>query len=341
MLTQEIAMRRQPLLALLALAALPGATAAADAPRYSVARTIAGPDGPWDYARTDEDGTHLYIARGSSVTKVDLASETVSSIGSVQRGHAVVPLPDGRLLVTSGTDGTVRLLDPVSGTQIASIAVGKKPDAAILDAAKTHAYVMNANSGTVSVIDLASAQVTKTITVKPALEYAAFGADGTLFINNEDANEIETVDVARGVAGRAIALPGCSGPTGLAYDRGYNRLIAACANGKAAIVDAGARTITTLIPIGAGPDAVILDDVRHLAFLPGGADGVLDILSLAGATVRHVGAIKTEVGARTGALDPRTGTLYLPSARLGAVPAAGGRPAMVPGTFHIVVVRPA
>ncbi|WP_218277160.1 hypothetical protein, partial [Pseudomonas sp. GW531-E2] len=78
------------------------------------------------------------------------------------------------------------MLDPATGTESATIAVGKKPDAAILDPTKTHAYVMNATSGTVSVIDLATAKLTQTITVKPALEYAAFAADGTLFINNEE-----------------------------------------------------------------------------------------------------------------------------------------------------------
>lgn len=332
-------MRRTSLIPLLAAVALPLAAAAASAPVYSVARSIAGPDGSWDYARVDDDGTHLYVARSDGVTVVDIATGAVSAFAGVQRGHAVVPLPGHKLLVTSGTDGTVRLFDAASGRQTASIAVGKKPDAAILDAAKTHAFVMNADSGTVSVIDLASARVTKTITVKPALEYAAFGADGTLFVNNEDADEIATVDVARGVAGRAIALPGCKAPTGLGYDKAHDRLIAACANGKAAIVDARHRRLVALVDIGAGPDAVILDEARGLAFVPCGKDGVLNILSLSGATVKAVGTVKTEVGARTGALDPKTGAIYLPTAKFAAPAAGGGRPAMLPGTFHVLVVR--
>uniref|UniRef100_UPI0035CC58B5 YncE family protein n=1 Tax=uncultured Sphingomonas sp. TaxID=158754 RepID=UPI0035CC58B5 len=332
-------MRRTLSIPLLAAAALPLAAAAAPAPVYSVAQSIAGPDGSWDYARVDDDGTHLYVARSNGVTVVDLATGAVSAVAGVQRGHAVVPLPGRKLLVTSGTDGTVRLFDAASGRQTASIAVGKKPDAAILDSAGTHAFVINADSGTVSVIDLATAKVTRTITVKPALEYAAFGADGTLFVNNEYAGEIDTVNVARGVAGRAIALPGCEGPTGLAYDKAHDRLIAACANGKAAIVDAAKRRLVALVDIGAGPDAVILDEARGLAFIPCGKDGVLDILSISGATVKAVGAVKTEVGARTGALDPKTGAIYLPTARFGAPAAGGGRPALLPGTFHVLVVR--
>ncbi|MDR3401964.1 MAG: YncE family protein, partial [Chthoniobacter sp.] len=338
--TREITMRRQLLLALLA-AATPFGVRAATVPVYTVAASMSAPDGSWDYAQADDSGSHVYIARSNGVTIIDLANGSVSSLGGVQHGHAVVPLPDGRLLVTSGADATVRLFDLSSGSQTASIAVGKDPDAAILDGTRTHAYVMNAESGTVSVIDLATAKVTKTIPVKPALEYAAFASDGTLFINNEDAGEIDTVNVAAGVAGKAIALPGCKAPTGLAYDKTGNRLIAACANGKAAIVDAGKRTLTTLIDIGNGPDAVLLDEARGLAFIPCGKAGVLEILSLSGENVSHVATVKTEVGARTGALDPKTGAIYLPTAKFGPPAKPGGRPTLLPGSFHILIVRPA
>jgi YVTN family beta-propeller protein len=335
-------MRRPSLLVLLAATATtPSALAAKPMPTYAVTQSIAGPDGSWDYARADDDGTFVYVARSNAVTVLELATGKVTSLGSVQRGHAVVPLHGGKLLVTSGTDGTVRVYDLRSGTETASIAVGKKPDAAILDRQQTHAYVMNADSGTVSVIDLATSKVSRAIPVKPALEYAAFGADGTLFVNNEDADEIETVDVARGGTGKAIALPGCKAPTGLGYDSAHDRLIASCANGKAAIVDARRRQLTTLVDIGLGPDAVIMDEARGLAFIPCGKDGVLDILSLKGVDVEAVGVVKTEVGARTGAIDPRTGALYLPTATFDAPVAGGGRPAMVPGSFHILVVKPA
>jgi YVTN family beta-propeller protein len=332
---------RAPILALLAAVALPLVASAAPTPAYRVTESIAGPDGGWDYARVDDAGQRLYVARADAVMMVDLATKVVSSIETLQRGHAVVPLPGGGLLVTSGNDGTVRLVDPANGRERASIAVGKKPDAAILDASATHAYVMNADSGTISVIDLATAKVSKTIVVKPALEYAAFGADGTLFVNDEDANEIETIDVARGTMGKPIPLPGCEGPTGLGYDARHDRLIAACANGKASIVDVKARRLAGLVAIGKGPDAVIIDANRGLAFIPCGASGVLEILSMGGKTVERVATVKTEIGARTGALDLKTGTIYLPTAKFGPPVVGTKRPPMIPGSFHVLSVRPA
>lgn len=321
--------------ALLCAAATP-----ALAQSYSVTGSIPGPDGSWDYAQVDPAGEHLYVARGESVTVVDLASGSVSSIGSVQRGHAAVPLANGHLLVTSGTDGTVRFLDTADGHELAKLPVGKKPDAAILDHTGSRAYVMNADSGTVSVIDMVAMKVSATIQVKEALEYGAIEGS-TLYINNEDAGEIDTVDLIKRVAGKPIAMPGCEAPSGLALDAPHHRLISACANGKAAVVDTRTRKLVSLIDIGVGPDAVILDAARNLAFIPAGKDGVLDILSLASPTkVEHVGRVTTEPGARTGALDLKTGTIYLPTAKFGPPAQPGGRPVPEPGSFHVLVVKP-
>ena len=317
--------------ALLACTA-PAVAASGDAPpSYAIAGRIAGPDGSWDYARVDTAAHRLYVARSESVTVADLASGAVTSWGNIARGHAVVPLSGGRLLVTSGNDATVRFFDTRTGLQVGSVAVGKKPDAAIDDAPHHRALVMNAAAGSVSIIDTRSMNVTATIAVKPGLEYPALVGD-TLFINNEDANEIDTIDLARGKTGAPIALTGCEGPTGLGYDARHQRLISACANGKAMVVDARARRLVAAIEIGKGPDAVIMDSARRLAFIPCGRDGVLEILALdAPGGVARVGRVTTEIGARTGALDPATGTIYLPTARFTPPATAGGRPVAVPG----------
>jgi len=310
-------------------------------PRYHVAESITVPDGSWDYAQVDAKAHRLYIARSGSVTIVDLVSGTASSIGAIQRGHAVLPLPGGRLLVTSGNDATVRILDTADGHELANIPVGKKPDAAIYDAATGHAYVMNAADGSVSVIDVVAMRVISTIQLKPGLEYAALGNDGRLYVNNEDANEVEVVNLRHGTAAEPIALPGCEEPSGLGYDARHNRLISACANGKAAVVDVAHRKLIGLVDIGKGPDAVIMDPARRLAFIPCGRDGLLDILSLdAPGGVKRVGRIQTEVGARTGAIDQATGAVYLPAARFSPPPHPGERPAAVPGSAHVIVVRP-
>jgi YVTN family beta-propeller protein len=317
------------------------AISAAPAPHYSVVRQISGPDGGWDYARVDPATGRLYLAHGDSVTEIDPANgDTVRSLGAIAHSHAVVPIPGGTLLlVTSGHDDSVRLLDTRDGSEVAKIAVGSDPDAAFYDPESGQAVVMNAKAGTVSVIDVAARSVIRTITLKPALEYGALGEGGTLFVNNEDTNEVETADLATGRVGPAIAMPGCEGPTGLAYDAPTHRLISACANGKAMVIDASARRVVATLNIGKGPDAVIMDGERRLAFIPCGRDGVLEVISLdAPGGAKVVETVKTEAGARTGALDPNDGTLYLPTARFAPPATPGARPAALPGTFHVLVI---
>ena len=318
------------------------AVAAAPAPTYVAGRQIAGPDGGWDYAKIDPATRKLYVAHGDVVTEVDLADgDAVRSFGTLAKAHAVVPLPGGMLLVTSGRDNTARLFDTKAGREVAKIAVGSDPDAAFYDPATGHAVVMNAKGGTVSVIDIATRKVVRTITLKAGLEYGVLGSGSTLFVNNEDANEIETANLATGKVGPAITLTGCEGPTGLAFDEKTDRLISACANGKAAVVDAKAHRLVTLLDIGSGPDAAIVDAKRRLAFIPCGKDGVLEVIALdAPGGAKVIATVKTEAGARTGALDPSDGSLYLPTARFSPPATAGARPTALAGTFHVLAVSP-
>ena len=328
------------LMAALAAASLSGAAAAAST--YAVAGSIPIPDGGWDYASFDPTSRQVFIARSTSITAVDVSTgDAARSFGTIARGHAALPLPEGKLAVTSGSDNTLRLFEQRGGTQLASVPVGADPDAAIFDPHTRNVIVMDAREGSVAVVDPVSAKLVRKIALKPGLEFAAVDRRGTLFVNNEDLSRIDVVNPATGSVAAPIALTGCEGPSGLAYDAKTDRLIAACANGKAAVVDAGRKRLVGLLDIGKGPDAVLLDAGRRLAFIPCGRDGTLVQIALDGAQGPKVAAtIKTEMGARTGAIDPSDGTIYLPAARFGPPPAAGGRPAMIPGSAHLVLVKP-
>ena len=124
--------RKLLLLLVAALAAAPAA--AVPPPHHAVTGTIAAPDGGWDLASVDPAAHRLLIARSAEVTVIDLASPpTVRAIGHVVRGHAAIALPHGRVLVTSGTEGMARILDAVTGADVADATVGQNPDAAIWD----------------------------------------------------------------------------------------------------------------------------------------------------------------------------------------------------------------
>lgn len=312
-------------------------SAASSLPAFTQAPSIPAPDGRWDFVSWDAEHGRVLVAHGKDVLLIDPATGTVRAIGDIAGAHAVLAIPrTNRILVSSGKDDTVRILDAPSGAEIARIAVAGDPDAAILSADGNTAYVMGATAGAVSMIDLVTLKQTARITLKPALEVPVI-AGTILAVNDEDAGEIELADLATGKAAGSIAMPGCDGPTGMAYAPDAGLSLSTCTNGKAALVDLTAHKLLALLPIGLGPDTAIWDAGHHRFLVPCGKSGTLSIIALNGRTPRVMPPVKTEASARTAAFDALSGRLYLPAARFQPAP-AGKRPELVAGSFHLVVL---
>src|SRR5262245_11935026 len=148
-------------LAVLTLA-MAAPTSAADSPRYSQTASIPGPDGFWDIASWDPAAHVVLIAHSNDVLVVDPAAGTARAIGAVVRGHSALPIPGtGEVLATSGGDNSVRILDRISGNELARIPVGANPDAAVVTPDGSHAYEMNAPERQVAEIGPQSDQGTR------------------------------------------------------------------------------------------------------------------------------------------------------------------------------------
>jgi DNA-binding beta-propeller fold protein YncE len=93
------------------------------------------------------------------------------------------------------------------------------------------------------------------------------------------------------------------------------------------------------IAIGPRPDGAFADPLRQRAYIPSGGDGTLAVIDTSGPLPRKIATVPTEVGARTGTVDPSTGTVYLMGAKFGPPPAGGGRPPIIPGSVELLVVR--
>lgn len=324
------------------------AVSAADAnssspPGYSVVDRIPAADGGWDFANIDAVNGKLYVARSNAITVVDIASRHVTDrLAEAKRGHQVLVLDQGKTVFeTDGETGLGRFISTADGSVLAEVPTGAKPDAAFLDPATGLIAVMNAGDGTVALVDSAKRALAGKITVGGGLEFGVADGHGGAFINIEDANSIARVDLAHRRKTGSIALPGCEGPTGLALIANGRRLITACANEVALVVDtASGKTLATL-PIGHDPDAVLVDEARGLAFIPCGGSGTLVALAIGDAEhIRVSQTIPTQVGAKTGAIDQRDGRIYLPTASLAAPEPGAKRGKPVPGSFVVLVVAP-
>jgi YVTN family beta-propeller protein len=315
--------------------------AAAAGPAYVKAGSISGPDAFWDYANWDPASQQVLVGHSNDILVVDPAKNTVRAIGNVVHAHIALAIPGtDEILVTSGGDNSVRILDRASGKELAKIAVGEDPDAAVMAPDGAHAYVMDARSGEVSVIDLKTDKETGRIMFKPGLEAGALVTPTELAVNNEDESEIELANLATDKPDGTIAITGCTGPSGLAYaaDRGLS--ISTCRNGKAALVNLKARKLVKLVDIGEGPDTAIYDAARKRFIVPCGRSGTLSLVDFAKpGSEPMVTSAPTELGARTGALAPATGRLFLPTAKFQPPAQKGQRPTLEPGSFHILVMK--
>ncbi len=140
-------------------------------------------------------------------------------------------------------------------------------------------------------------------------------------------------------------LEGCGQPSSMDIDRAHARVFIACRSGLLAVVDSTNGKIVATQPIGPGVDALEFDPAKGLIFVStGGGEGVLSVFHEDGPDKYSlVESVKTLPGARTMALDHKTGSVYLPVASVGQAPAATPenprpRAPMIPGSFTVLVV---
>jgi len=97
------------------------------------------------------------------------------------------------------------------------------------------------------------------------------------------------------------------------------------------------------LAIGEGPDAAAFDSNSHNAFSSNGEGTLTVVHQDSPDSYSIVQDLSTQRSARTMALDPKTGKIYLVAAEFGPRPAATPenprpRPPVVPGSFVVIVV---
>jgi len=326
---------------LLAGPALPGAITAVEQVPFKVIEHIKGPDGPWDYAFVDADLRRLFVARGDGVMTVNLASGAVTPV-FVKGGrvHGIITLPGARAISTNSDSSSAILFQAEDGKVLGEFPAGAKPDAVVRDPKSGLVVVMNGNDGTATLIDVDKMVVAGSMVIGGKLEFAAADGEGHVFVNIEDKNELAVLDIPNRTVMARYPIPECEGPSGLALDNKTHVLLAVCSNEKAVAMSARDGHKIAILPIGAHPDAAILDQAGRRFLVPCGGDGTLSVITESpDGGLSTTGSVATAKGARTGAFDPKTGRVYLPTADF--LPAqAGERPAAIPGSFHLVVLGP-
>jgi len=300
--------------ALMAMVAAPSMAASG----YGVVQRIElGGAGKWDLTALDAQRRRLYVSRGDHVDVVDtVLSKKIGEIPGTAGVHGIAFDQERKLGYTSnGKADSITVFDLDTLAVKGQLAVsGSNPDVILYDGGTNAIVTMNGKSRDVSVIDAALGKTVRTIAVPGKPEFAILDG-GRLYVNIEDANSLAVVDVVAGKVVQTWKLPNCEEPTGLAFDAANSRLFSACGgNGRMVVVDSRSGAFVANLPIGMGADGAAYDARRKLLFSSNGKDATLTVIAQEDADHYSVSAnLPTAKGARTMALEPDTGRIFLPT----------------------------
>ncbi|HQT46587.1 MAG: hypothetical protein B7X08_05915 [Acidocella sp. 20-63-7] len=317
-------------------------------PLYHLVRIVPlGGAVKWDYLHFDAPSERLYISHGTEVTVVNAKTDAIlGELAGTTGSHGITVDPaTGDVYADSAAKRLAFAFDPKKFTPLANMPVVLDADGMAYDPASKQIFVAGGDGNAITPIDPASHKSLPDIALGGAPEFLAVDGAGSLYVNIEDKNELVRIDTATNKITARWSLNGCKSPKGLAIDSAARRVFSSCSNGAMDVLNADTGALVATLPIGKGTDAAAFDPARHRAFSSNG-DGTLSVISDAapGSPV-VLGTIKTAPGARTLAVDPATGQIFLVTAKVSKIlPATtpDGHPhdVFVPGSLRLLVYAP-
>lgn len=221
---------------------------------------------------------------GNTVSIVDLKTRQKAGeipLGEFHRPHGIALDPaTGRLLVTTELPDQLLLIDPVKRVILRKYETrGKASHMVVLGRDGKRAYVCNAKSQTVAVIELASGQV-RLIETGGRPETAVLSRDGRrLYVANLDADNITVIDTAK----QAVIdrLPTGRGPVRLELTPDERQVVYALMHAnKVQFLDLAARKVTAEIELGGQPVSLSLSPDGRLAYAALEGDDIICVISV-------------------------------------------------------------
>ncbi|HEY4284874.1 MAG TPA: hypothetical protein VGM62_17560 [Chthoniobacterales bacterium] len=307
-----------------------------------------GGDGGWDILTIDSAARRLYLSHATKVVVVDIdANKIVGEISDTPGVHAFLPVPESkRGFSSNGKENKSSVVDLSTLKTITKIDTGESPDAIVYDSSHHEVYLFNHRGSSVTVIDANTAKVVATIPLNGTPEFGVCDATANrIYCNIEDKSEVAVIDTTKHQVIANWPLAPGEEPSGIALDAAHHRLFSTCRK-VMTMVDTDSGKVLATTPIGNGADGCAFDDTTHLVFASCG-EGVTTIAKEEGSDqLTLVQTLKTERGARTMALDPKTHQIFLPTAQFQPAPspspgASPARSSIVPNTQKLLVYEPA
>lgn len=284
-------------------------------------------DGGTDYVAVESATGRVFVSRGTHMMVVE--GSTGKVLGDIPNTPGVhgagIATKAGHGFTTNGGDSTVMMFDLKTLAEIKRIKVSQGGlDGIMYDEPDDKIILTNHSRpvGTLTALDPKTGDIVATVELEDtAPEGAAADGKGHIFVNNERKNTIQVIDVKTWKATASWPLTPCEGPTGIAYDKKWDRIFSGC-NNTSVVVDPNTGKIVATVKNGTRVDALGWDPGKKLIYIPNGGQGNVTVVhqdSPDKYTV--VDTVATFAGAKTITVDPMTHYVYLFQPERGPAPA--------------------
>jgi hypothetical protein len=344
-------MRRLSLVFACALAILSLAfVASAQSGPYKVLKTVkAGGEGGYDYIFADSEGRRLYVPRGNPTGLMVFNLDTLETVGTISDAKAGGAAVDPKSRHGFSTTKPITMWDAETLKVIKTIDVDGRPDGILFDPYNGRVWILSHVPPHATIIDAKEGTVVGTLDLGGAPEQAVSDGKGTIYVNITDKANIAVVDAKnlRVTAHYDVSSKG-EGGSGLAFDP-KNRILFAYyrrPSPTVIIVNAENGNIITTLPTGMGVDTAAFNPDTMEAISAEYAGSMTFIKENSPTSFVVEQTLQTMPGAKTIALDAKTGHLFTMAAEFGppppnAQPGPAGRPPrgpMIPGSFTVLMV---
>jgi DNA-binding beta-propeller fold protein YncE len=296
------------------------------APGYHLIKKISLPPAPggdeyYDYIMVDADARRVYISHGAEVVVLNADDySVVGKIGGLTRCHGIVVVKElGKGFVTDGDARTGAEVQKVVVFDLKTLKVTGEiktnqvdTDAIIYEPVTKHIFTFNGDSHNTTVIDPVKETVITNIDLGGAVQFPAVDGKGMVYDNNQEKNEVLAIDArANAIKARWPTAP-AGQPVSMAIDQKNRRLFSAGRNPQFVVMmDADTGKVIQSFPISAGVDANAFEPATGLLFVST-REGMIHIYHEDSPDkLSEVETVKSEYGARTIQVDPKTHKLFL------------------------------
>jgi len=299
----------------------------------------------FDYIAVDATTRRVYLSHGTEVKVVDADSGAlVGTVSGLKQNHGIAIVNElGKGFISDGGADRVVIFDLRTLKITGEVKTGGNPDYILYDATSKYVFAFNGLSKDSTVIDSTNGTVVRTLPMGGRPEQAVADGRGMIYDNISDTNEVAVLD-SRTLTIKARWPVGPAGqPVSIAMDREHRRLFIGARNPTLlAVMNADSGRLIQTLKIGDHVDANAYDPVVGQVFAATreGTTHVFHEDSPDKFSV--VETIKTEFGAKTMGLDPKTHNLYLDTSDFAPLPAPTEeqphpQPTAVLGTFRLLI----